>query len=51
MNLIALMLVSHLTVVAFKPLNLFRAISRTQTVETPVKPQPEAVAEAFGRAA
>ena len=51
MNLLALSLLSHLTIVSFKPLNLFKAISNTQTVEAVVKPAPEAVAEAFGRAA
>ena len=51
MNLLALTLVSHLTVVSFKPLNWFKAITRTQTVEEVVKPLPVAIAEAFGRAA
>lgn len=51
MNLLALTLVSHLTVSAFKPLNLFKAITRTQQVEEVVKPLPAAIAEAFGRAA
>jgi hypothetical protein len=51
MNLLALTLVSHLTVAAFKPLNLWKAITRTQTVEEAVKPLPAAIAEAFGRAA
>jgi len=51
MNLLALTLISHLTLTSFKPMNLFKAITRTQTAESPVKPSPEAVAEAFGRAA
>jgi hypothetical protein len=51
MNLIALSLLSHLTVAAFKPMNLFKAITRTQQVEAVVKPTPEAIAEAFARAA
>ena len=51
MNLLALTLMSHLTVAAFKPLNLFKAITRTQTAEEIVKPLSAAVAEAFGRAA
>jgi ABC-type nitrate/sulfonate/bicarbonate transport system permease component len=51
MNLLALTLVSHLTVVAFKPLNLWKIVTRTQQIEEVVKPLPVAVAEAFGRAA
>jgi hypothetical protein len=51
MNLLALTLVSHLTVAAFKPMNLWKVVTRTQTVEEVVKPIPVAVAEAFGRAA
>lgn len=51
MNLLALSLVTHLTVASFKPLNLFKAITRTQQVEEVVKPLPTAIAEAFGRAA
>jgi len=51
MNLLALTIVSHLTVAAFKPLNLWKAITRTQTAEEVVKPLPMAIAEAFGRAA
>lgn len=51
MNLLALTLISHLTLTSFKPFNLFKAIPRTQTIESIVKPSPEAVAEAFGRAA
>lgn len=52
MNLLALTLISHLSVTAFiKPFNLFKAITRTQTVESFVKPSPKAVAEAFARAA
>ena len=51
MSLLALTIVSHLTVSAFKPLNLWKAITRTQQVEEVVKPAPAAIAEAFGRAA
>jgi hypothetical protein len=51
MNLLAFTLVSHLTIAAFKPMNLWKAITRTQQVEEVVKPLPTAIAEAFGRAA
>ena len=51
MNILALTIVSHLTVAAFKPLNLWKAITNTQQVVEVVKPAPAAVAEAFGRAA
>jgi hypothetical protein len=51
MNLLALTLVSHITVVAFKPMNLWKVVTRTQTAEEVVKPLPDAIAEAFGRAA
>jgi hypothetical protein len=51
MNLLALTIVGHLTVAHFKPLNLIKFITRTQTVEAVVRPLPSAVAEAFARAA
>jgi len=51
MNILTLTLVSHITVAAFKPMNLWKVITRTQTAEEVVKPSPEAIAEAFGRAA
>jgi hypothetical protein len=51
MNLLVLSLLSHLTISAFKPLNLWKIVTRTQQVECLVKPSPDAVAEAFGRAA
>jgi len=51
MNLLALTLISHFTVTAFKPLNLFKATTNTKTVEAVVKPTPKQIAEAFGRAA
>lgn len=50
MNLLAFTIVTHLTTMSFKPLNLVKWISRTQTVETPAKPSQKAIAEAFGRA-
>jgi hypothetical protein len=51
MNILALTLVSHLTVSAFKPMNLWKVVTRTQTAEEIVKPLPADIAEAFGRAA
>lgn len=51
MNILALTIVAHLHITAFKPLNLWKAITNTQQVEEVVKPAPALVAEAFGRAA
>ena len=45
------MLISHLTITAFKPLSLFKRHTKTQTVETPVKLAPAAITEAFKRSA
>ena len=49
--IIATMLISHLTITAFKPLNLFKGHTKTQTVEVPVKLAPAAIQEAFKRSA
>ena len=51
MSLLTLSLLSHLTISAFKPLNIWKAITNTKSVEAVVKPAPAAIAEAFGRAA
>ena len=49
--IITMTLISHITVAAFKPMNLWKAITRTQTIEVPVKPSLMEISEAFRRAA
>ena len=51
MSILALTMMSHFAAFHFKPLNIFRATTTTQTVESPVKMKQEAIEMIYRRQA
>lgn len=51
MAILHVALLSHLMVFHFRPLNIFRTATTTQTVESPVKINQEMIQEVFRRQA
>jgi len=49
--ILTLSVLSHFVAFQFKPLHLFRTNTTSQTVESPVKINPEAIQEVFRRQA
>lgn len=49
--ILTLSLMSHLAIFQFKPLNIFKALSTTQTVESVAKMKQEAIQDVYRRQA